>query len=61
MKHKWLYKVERMEPPVFANAQKRAELQEEALNRHGLDGWELVNIVPIVRSGTINAYFKKLM
>jgi len=42
---KWEYKVERIKPAIFGTADKQNAQIEERLNRLGLEGWELVNVV----------------
>ncbi len=59
MRSKWAYKIERAKPPVFSKAQSKAEFINEILNRRGLDGWELVNVIPMPGSGETHLYFKR--
>lgn len=42
---KWEYKVERVKPAIFGTTDKQNAQIEERLNRLGLEGWELVNVV----------------
>jgi len=60
MKTKWTYKIETIRPPVFAKSTTKAEFVTEVLNRRGLEGWELCQVVaPPTRSAVIWLYFKK--
>lgn len=42
---RWEYKVERIRPAIFGTADKQNAQIEARLNRLGLDGWELVNVI----------------
>jgi len=59
MKCKWTYKVEFFRPPLFGRNPARAEAITEVLNRAGLEGWELCQVVDPARSAAIWLYFKK--
>ncbi len=60
MKTKWSYRLERVKPATFANAEARAEQINDALNRRGLEGWELVDVIyaPMTSAET-HLYFKR--
>jgi hypothetical protein len=59
MKTKWVYKVESIQPPVFAKPSTRREYINEVLNRRGLEGWELINAPTIVQTSVMQFYFKR--
>ncbi len=59
MRSKWAYKVERVKPGAFASTSTRMEQISDALTRRGLDGWELVNVIPMPSVGETHLYFKK--
>ncbi len=59
MRTKWTYKIERIKYPMFANMETKNDIEEEALNRRGLEGWELVQALRSVDGTSMNFYLKK--
>ena len=46
---KWQYRVESVKTGAFSSPQKNDEIIQERLQRLGMDGWELVNVVVIAQ------------
>jgi hypothetical protein len=59
MRNRWSYKVERIKVPVFSSIDKRNQVVEEALNRLGMDGWELISARPSTDGVGVNCYLKR--
>ena len=59
MKTKWTYKVETIKPPVFAKSTTKAEFIADVLNRHGLEGWELISAPTLAPAAELQFYFKR--
>ncbi|PHR92973.1 MAG: hypothetical protein COA69_06550 [Robiginitomaculum sp.] len=59
MQNKWKYKVIRIKTPTFAKAEVKAEVQQDALNRLGMEGWELVDILIGAHETSPQYYLKR--
>lgn len=55
--HRWNYRVEMIKPGVFKKQGEKNQEIEERLNRMGMEGWELVEV--ITSSGAYPQYFFK--
>jgi hypothetical protein len=61
MKERWSYKVERVKLPLFSGVEANNKVVEEALNRRGQEGWELVHSLPSNDWTSMSLYLKKPM
>lgn len=59
MRTKWTYKIERVKFPLFSSVESKNKVIEEALNRRGLDGWELVHGLPSTDGVSMTFYLKR--
>lgn len=57
MSQRWIYQVVEIKPGLLGGI-KRDRIQEE-LNRHGMQGWELVNLAMVGPLSPAIAVFKK--
>lgn len=55
--HRWSYRVETIKAGTFKKQKEKNRDIEERLNRLGMEGWELVNIVAV--RGLYPQYFLK--
>lgn len=47
MQPKWKYKVVAMKTPTFAKAADKLRMHQETLERLGMEGWELVQVLVV--------------
>ncbi|HMB57385.1 MAG TPA: DUF4177 domain-containing protein [Arenimonas sp.] len=56
---RWQYQVVDIRLKIFGNGKQHAERLQEELNRQGLQGWELVSLLPLPGTLCYRASFKR--
>ncbi len=57
MSNRWSYKIVELKPQLFGGT--LAERTQEALDKLGLQGWELVSVVQAATLDTLRLFLKK--
>lgn len=59
MQTKWKYKVVAIKTPAFAKAADKLRIQQESLDRLGMEGWELVQTLVVYGDMQPKFYLKR--
>ncbi|MBL1431649.1 MAG: DUF4177 domain-containing protein [Robiginitomaculum sp.] len=59
MRNRWSYKVEHIKYEMFTNRETRNSNIEDTLNRLGMEGWEMVEVMTSPGGSGLDFYLKR--